>query len=124
MRGDITLMKLYFYFLDTRKDNCIRMEECEVVEKKKIYKIIGNSPYGYCGRTVDKDEINRLYFTFQYYIILTEKNPRRAAEVLTCACRADIARAKNTIKGQKEIIKNVQNKIENIEKWRSENAEQ
>lgn len=114
-------MKLYFYFLDTR-ENRIREEECEVVEKSKTYNIVGHRPYGYTNNTINKNQINRISGATQSYIVLTEKNPERAAEVLTLVCEDDIRRAENAIMGEQEKIRRIQKIVENIEKWRLENA--
>lgn len=114
-------MKLYFYFLDT-KNSRINVEECEAEEKAKIYKLIGKTPYGYLNRTVNKSQIGRISGAVQSYIVMTEKNPERAAEALTLVCKDDIRRAESTIKGEQEKIRRIQKSIENIEKWRPENA--
>lgn len=115
-------MKLYFYFLDTMKMG-IREEECEVVEEQKTYSIVGDRPKGYLGNTVNKSAIGMPCVVLQSYVILTEKNPKRAAEALTLVCKDDIRRAERAIRGEQEKIRRIQNTIENIEKWRSENAE-
>lgn len=114
-------MKLYFYFLDSI-NNGISMEECEAEEKQKTYRITGNLPEGYYNRTVNKSEMGRLRGIFLDGIVLTEKNPERAAEALTLVCEDDIRRAESTIRGEQEKIRKIQKTIENIEKWRSENA--
>lgn len=114
-------MKLYFYFLDT-KNSRINVEECEAEEKAKIYKLIGKTPYGYLNRTVNKSQIGRISGAVQNYIVLTKKNPGRAAEALTFVCKDDIRRAESAIRGEQEKIKRAEKAIDNIEKWRSENA--
>lgn len=114
-------MKLYFYFLDT-KDGRVRTEECEAEEKDKIFKLVGKTPCGYPNRTVNKSQIGRISGAFQSYIVLTEKNRERAAEALTLVCEDDIHRAESAIRGEQEKIRRTQKTIENIEKWRSENA--
>lgn len=53
-------MKLYFYFLDIRKDNCIRMEECEVVEKAMAYVPVNRFPKYYSSNSVWKSEIGKI----------------------------------------------------------------
>lgn len=115
-------MKLYFYFLDTRKDNCIRMEECEVEEKEKTYRPINKFPCGYYGCYVRKSDIGRLTGLYQNIIILTEEKPERAAEAFICVCHDDISAAERRIKANESDIKESIYTIEKIEKWRSENA--
>lgn len=115
-------MKLYFYFLDTRKDNCIRMEECEVEEKEKTYRLIKKIPCGYYGCYVRKSDIGRLMGLYQNIIILTEENLQRVAEAFICVCQNDISTAKRIIETKENDIKESIDTIEKIEKWRSENA--
>lgn len=115
-------MKLYFYFLDTRKENCIHMEECEVEEKEKTYRPIKEFPCGYYGCYVRKSDIGRLTGLYQNIIILTEENPQRAAKAFICVCRDDISTAERRIKANERDIKKSIDTIEKIEKWRSENA--
>ncbi len=115
-------MKLYFYFLDIRKENCIRMEECEVEEKEKTYRPINEFPCGYYGCHVRKSDIGRLTGLYQNIIILTEENQERAAETFICVCRDDISTAERIIKANESDIKKSIDTIEKIEKWRSENA--
>lgn len=115
-------MKLYFYFLDTRKENCIRMEECDVEEKEKTYRPIKEFPCGYYGCYVRKSDIGKPTGLYQNIIILTEENPQRVAEAFICVCRYDISTAERRIKNNESDIKESIDTIEKIEKWRSENA--
>lgn len=115
-------MKLYFYFLDTIKSE-IRMEECEVKEKKWEYKILGFAPFGYIGKTVDKSAIGNIGMTFLYYMVLKEKDAERVAKEFASVCKGDIRYAEKTIKSYEKMIDRYRETIENIEKWRSENAE-
>lgn len=116
-------MKLYFYFLDTRKDNCIRMEECEVEEKEKTYRPISSFPKDYCGCYVRKSDIDRITGFCQNTIILTEDDTERAAKAFICRCNDDIEVAQRIIKANKKNIEESKETIKYIEKWRSENAE-
>lgn len=115
-------MKLYFYFLDIRKDNCIRMEECEVEEKEKTYRPISRFPKDYYGCYVRKSDIDRITGFCQNTIILTENDMERVSKAFICRCYDDIETAQMIIKENEKNIVESKEMIENIEKWRSENA--
>lgn len=114
-------MKLYFYFLDIRKENCICMEECEVTEKPTVYRPINKFPNGFYHSYVKKDDVGRLFN--QNLIISTEKNTERVAKAFTCKCEYDIEHEERRIRLSEREIKDAKCAIEFIEKWRSENAE-
>ena len=116
-------MKLYFYFLDTRNDNCIRMEECEAEEKPKTYKLI-KELYSFYGSIVKKSEIGKPTGWRKDTVILTEKNAERAAEVFIHGCEYDISASQRRIKEEENEIEKIKGAIKNIERWMSENAEQ
>lgn len=116
-------MKLYFYFLDTRKDNCIRMEECEVEEKKLVYAPVSRLPKYYSGNYVMKDEIGRLTGATGKLVILTENNPLVAAEIFARKCQDDIHHLKLIICAKQQLMEEINDIFLRIEKWRSENAE-
>lgn len=82
-------MKLYFYFLDTMNGR-IREEEREVKEKKETYKILGDAPHGHLGKIVYKIDIGKLRLSFQYYMILTNKDIESVSEAFTSVCKNDI----------------------------------
>lgn len=115
-------MKLYFYFLDTRKDNCIRMEECEVEEKAMVYKPVNRLPKYYSGNYVMKDEIGRLTGTTGKVVILTENNPLMAAEIFAQKCQDDILHLKSVIWTKEQQMEEINSIRLRIEKWRYENA--
>lgn len=115
-------MKLYFYFLDTRKDNCIRMEECEVEEKKLTYSPIGRLPKYYSGNYVMKEDIGKITGTTGKVVILTENNPLTAAEIFAQKCQRDIDHLKEAIWTKEQQIEEINSIRLRIEKWRSENA--
>ena len=52
-------MKLYFWFLERPWDEgpYIRFEECEVIEKPKIFKPVDKFPNGFFGAYVFKNEL-------------------------------------------------------------------
>lgn len=115
-------MKLYFYFLDTRKENCIRMEECEVEEKEKTYRTTNGLPTGFYHAYVKKDDIGRLTAFNQNLIILTEENVDRVAEAFICRCEYTVSREERRIQLAKKEIEQSKSAIATLEKWRSENA--
>lgn len=115
-------MKLYFYFLDTRKDNCIRMEECEVEEKKLTYSPIGRLLKYYSGNYVMKEDIGKITGTTGKVVILTENNPLIAADIFSQKCRNDIEHLKQVIWTKEQQMEEINSIRLSIEKWRSENA--
>lgn len=117
-------MKLYFYFLDIRKENCIRMEECEVDEKKLVYVPVNRLPKYYSGKYVMKDEIGRLTGTTEKLVILTKNNTLAAAEIFEKKCRDDISHLKSVIWAKEQQMEEINRIRLRIEKWRSENAKQ
>lgn len=116
-------MKLYFYFLDTRKDDCIRMEECEVEEKKLAYVPVNRLPKYYSGSYVMKDEIGRLTGTTGKLVILTENNPLIAAEIFEKKCRNDISHLKSVIWAKEQTMEEINEIRLKIEKWRDRKNE-
>lgn len=115
-------MKLYFYFLDTRKDNCIRMEECEVEEKIHTYHQIGRTPKYYSSSIIFKSEIGKAVGATGKVVILTENNPLIAAEIFTQKCQRDIDHLKEVIWTKEQQMEEINSIRLRIEKWRSENA--
>lgn len=115
-------MKLYFYFLDTRKDNCIRMEECEVEEKIHTYHQIGRTPKYYSSSIIFKSEIGKAVGATGKVVILTENNPLSAAEIFVKKCRDDIGHLKQIILAKEQQMEEISRIRLRIEKWRFENA--
>lgn len=116
-------MKLYFYFLDVRKDNCIRSEECEVVEKAMAYVPVNRFPKYYSSNSVWKSEIGKITGTTGKVVILAENNPLIAADIFAQKCQDDISHLKSVIWAKEQQMKEINNIRLRIEKWRSENAE-
>lgn len=115
-------MKLYFYSLDTEKDNCIRMEECEVEEKKLAYAPVNRLPKYYFGNYVMKDEIGKLTGVNGKLVILTENNPLAAAEIFSRKFQDDISHLQSAIWAKEQQTEEINRIRLRIEKWRSENA--
>lgn len=115
-------MKLYFYFLDTRKDNCIRMEECEVVEKAMAYVPVNRFPKYYTSNSVWKSEIGKITGTTGKVVILTEGNALIAADIFAQKCRDDISHLQSVIWAKEQQMEEINSIRLRIEKWRSENA--
>lgn len=110
-------MKLYFYFLDTRKENCIRMEECEVEEKALMYKPLERLPKYYSGNCVMKWDIEKLTGTSRDTVILTENNPLIAADIFSKKCRDDIDHIKMIIWAKEQQMEEINRIRLRIEKW-------
>lgn len=115
-------MKLYFYFLDTRKENCIRMEECEVKEKAMAYVPVSRFPKFYASNSVWKSVIGKITGTTGKVVILTENNPLTAAEIFARKCQDDIDHLKEVIWTKEQQMEEINSIRLRIEKWRSENA--
>ena len=74
-------MKLYFYIIDeyySGKDDKLRFEECEVVEKPKTYTPVGKFPRGYYGRYVKKEGIGNVIGYSKDVVVLLERDDKKA----------------------------------------------
>lgn len=72
-------MKLYIYRFWGDKFSC---REVDVEEKPKTYIITEESEFGYKGQRIRKDEIGVLSGCSLDRVILTEKNKKKAVEML------------------------------------------
>jgi hypothetical protein len=72
-------MKLYIYRFWGDKFSC---GEVDVEEKPKTYIITGEYEFGYKGQRIRKDEIGVLSGCSRDRVILTEKNKKKAVEML------------------------------------------
>ena len=72
-------MKLYIYSFWGDKFSC---REVDVEEKPKTYIITEKSEFGYKGQRIRKDEISALSGYNRDTVILTEKEKKKAVEML------------------------------------------
>lgn len=72
-------MKLYIYSFWGNKFSC---KEADVEEKPKTYIITEESEFGYKGQRIRKDEIGVLSGYSRDKVILTEKDKKKAVEML------------------------------------------
>lgn len=72
-------MKLYIYRFWGNKFSC---READVEEKPKTYIITKESEFGYKGQRIRKDEIGVLSGYSRDTVILTEKDKKKAVEML------------------------------------------
>ena len=72
-------MKLYIYSFWGDKFSC---REVDVEEKPKTYIITEKSKFGYKGQRIRKDEIGVLSGCNRDTVILTEKDKKKAVEML------------------------------------------
>ena len=72
-------MKLYIYSFWGDKFSC---REVDVEEKPKTYIITEKSEFGYKGQRIRKDEIGVLSGYNRDTVILTEKDKKKAVEML------------------------------------------
>lgn len=115
-------MKLYFYILDMRKDDCIHMEECEVEEKKLVYSPVGRLPKYYSGNYVMKEDIGKITGTTGKVVILAEKNPLIVADIFAKKCQCDIDHLKTVIWAKEQQMEEINRIRLSIEKWGIKNA--
>lgn len=107
-------MKLYFYFLETKK---IRCEECEVEEKPKTYKPVDRFPAGYYGCYVKKEDIGELIGYSNNVVVLTENNIQKVADAFRGKMEYKIARAKQNIASANDSINRCNEALSMIDEW-------
>ena len=102
-------MKLYFYILDRNrnfnpetgtleKDTfAIRAEECEVIEKHRIYCALTEFPKGTYRAYVKKDDIGKISDLAKEYIVLEEPNYQFVKDKFLKKYNAEISRLKTVI---------------------------
>lgn len=114
-------MKLYFYFLEESSNvdqrTYIRLEECEVAEKQKTYKLVDGptASYGYCF--VKKKDIGKISGIFKNVVVLLENDNAAAAKIFKERCEKLILAAEETIKDAKKLIARQKQVIEFTEEW-------
>lgn len=112
-------MKLYFYFL---KSDRIETEECEVIEKPKIYKPVTNFPYFWNYRNVSKNQINNVSIPrFYNTVILTESDSERATELFAMSLEDERRESDQQIQIATKYIKDIDRKLKMVEKWKVSN---
>lgn len=114
-------MKLYFYFLEGRKNGRIRMEECEVEEKARTYWPVGRFPEEYPGSFVRKADIGMLKMFCLAMVIMEEKDRNRVANIFSRKCTNDIYRSNDIIRHAKREIERSNELLDGIEEWKREN---
>ena len=110
-------MKLYFYFLETKigTDLYLGVEEYKVEEKKKTYKFVGNTPTRYVGESVKKEDIGKV-MNGSCMVILTENNPKKAAECFRDDFKCRIIREETIIVDAKRKVEELNTYLDVIER--------
>lgn len=112
-------MKLYFYHLSQPlgEKPRIEVEECEVEERPKTYKPLGEFPSYHIGCYVLKSDIGTLSGDT---VILTEKNCKKVAKIFIESLHRDIEREQERIEGAKKEIEKSYDLIDIVDDWRAE----
>ncbi|MDY5816517.1 MAG: hypothetical protein SPK26_00640 [Treponema sp.] len=97
-------MKLYIYRFWRDKFSC---REVDVEEKPKTYIITEKSEFGYKGQRIRKDEIGALSGCNRDTVILTEKDKKKAVEML-------ISRQGNIVESCRVRLEYEEKKLETI----------
>lgn len=113
-------MKLYFYHLaqPLGEKPRIEVEECEVKEKPKTYRPVGEFPTYYIGCYVLKSDIGTLSGDT---VILTEKHHKIVAKIFIESLYRDIEREREMIEGANKRISKAYGLIDMVDDWRLEN---
>lgn len=116
-------MKLYFYHLSQPLGEKPRIEvgECEVEEKPKIYRRIGEFPSFYCGTYVKKENIGKLAGYNFNVVVLTKRDNARVAEIFKDRLHYNIKQYQNRIEDLKKEVAKSYDLIDMMDDWRLEN---
>lgn len=93
-------MKLYFYYLETSGIIC---EECEVIERRNIYRF-EQRPEGIYDVYIRKEDIGKAIYHGFCFVALTEKNIKKAAVILREKMEHNIEKGKQLIAWTNETI--------------------
>ena len=114
-------MKLYFYILDSDREYNpetktlgdyifkIRVEECEVVEKPKTYKVVTRFPDGIYIGYVKKEDIGTIFGHSTPYIVLTVPNYQFVKNKFLEKYNVEISRLKKAIAMYEDKIAAIEN---------------
>lgn len=102
-------MKLYIYSFWGNKFSC---READVEEKPKTYIITEESEFGYKGQRIRKDEIGVLSSYSRDKVILTEKDKKKAVEMLISRQSAIVERLRVRLEDEEKALETIKAELE------------
>lgn len=102
-------MKLYIYSFWGNKFSC---READVEEKPKTYIITEESEFGYKGQRIRKDEIGVLSSYSRDKVILTEKDKKKAVEMLISRQSTIVERLRVRLEDEEKALETIKAEIE------------
>lgn len=102
-------MKLYIYSFWGNKFSC---READVEEKPKTYIITEKSEFGYKGQRIRKDEIGVLSGYSLDKVILTEKDKKKAVEMLISGQSTIVERCRVRLEDEEKALETIKAELE------------
>lgn len=102
-------MKLYIYSFWGNKFSC---KEADVEEKPKTYIITEESEFGYKGQRIRKDEIGVLSSYSRDKVILTEKDKKKAVEMLISRQSTIVERLRVRLEDEEKALETIKAELE------------
>lgn len=102
-------MKLYIYSFWGNKFSC---REANVEEKPKTYIITEESEFGYKGQRIRKDEIGVLSSYSRDKVILTEKDKKKAVEMLISRQSTIVERLRVRLEDEEKALETIKAELE------------
>lgn len=102
-------MKLYIYRFWGDKFSC---REVDAEEKPKTYIITEESEFGYKGQRIRKDEIGVLSGYSRDKVILTEKDKKKAVEMLISRQSAIVERCRVRLEDEEKALETIKAELE------------
>lgn len=102
-------MKLYIYSFWGNKFSC---READVEEKPKTYIITEESEFGYKGQKIRKDEIGVLSSYSRDKVILTEKDKKKAVEMLISRQSTIVERLRVRLEDEEKALETIKAELE------------
>lgn len=102
-------MKLYIYSFWGNKFSC---READVEEKPKTYIITEESEFGYKGQRIRKDEIGVLSGYSRDKVILTEKDKKKAVEMLISKQSTIVERLRVCLEDEEKALETIKAELE------------
>lgn len=102
-------MKLYIYSFWGNKFSC---READVEEKPKTYIITEESEFGYKGQRIRKDKIGVLSGYSRDKVILTEKDKKKAVEMLISRQSTIVERLRVRLEDEEKALETIKAELE------------
>lgn len=99
-------MKLYFYILKRPygEKPFVKVEECEAIEKPKIYCAADRFPNDVCRMRIYKSEIGNLTGYGNDLVVLTEPNAKLAKDIFLRAHNGIVKQKEKSLNEAKELL--------------------